>query len=99
MTLISRKAFAEIVGDMVFDTSVEIDRATGETMKQLHLQMFRSTGDRSKDRRKAEKRFGKELINKGFDIHHRMDGLVGLIPTELHRGIPHVGFIKRLALS
>ena len=99
MTLISRKAFAEIVGDMVFDTSVEIDRATGETMKQLHLQMFRSTGDRSKDRRKAEKRFGKELINKGFDIHHHMDGLVGLIPTELHRGIPHVGFIKRLALS
>lgn len=99
MTLISRKALAEIVGEMVFDTSLEIDRATGETMKQLHLQMFRSTGDRAKDRRKAEKRFGKDLINQGFEIHHRLDGLVGLIPTELHRGIPHVGFIKRLALS
>ena len=99
MTLISRKAFAEIVGDEIFETSVEIDRATRETMKQLHLRMFRSSGDRAKDRRKAEKRFSKELISKGFEIHHCMNGLVGLIPAELHRGIPHVGFIKRLALS
>lgn len=99
MTLIPRKKFAEIVGEMIFDTSVEIDRATGVTMKQLNMKMFRSTGNRSKDRLIAEKRFGKELISKGFEIHHRMDGLVGLIPTELHRGIPHVGFIKRLALS
>lgn len=99
MTLISRKAFAEIVGDEIFENSVQIDKATRETMKQLHLQMFRSSGNRAQDRRKAEKRFSKELINKGFEIHHRMDGLVGLIPTELHRAIPHVGFIKRLALS
>ena len=99
MTMIPRKEFAEIVGEMIFDTSIEIDRGTGVTMKQLGLKIFRSSGNRNKDRLIAVKRLGKELFSKGIEIHHRMDGLVGLIPTELHRGVPHVGFIKRLALS
>ena len=74
-----------------------IDDAVRETMKQLGLPCFRSTKNRDADRAKAIKLWGKKVNLKKFAIHHRFDGLVGLIPREPHTAIHHFGYFWRLS--
>ena len=74
----------------------EMDKQTKATMKILGLQHFRSTKDRKKDRLKAITKNRKKVDLKEFAIHHRFDGLVGLVPRELHESIHHYGYFYRL---
>ena len=74
----------------------EMDKQTKATMKILGLQHFRSTKDRKKDRLKAITKYRKKVDLKEFAIHHRFDGLVGLVPRELHESIHHYGYCYRL---
>ena len=41
-------------------------------------------------------KYGKKVDLKEFAIHHRFDGLVGLVPRELHESIHHYGYFYRL---
>ena len=74
----------------------EMDKQTKATMKILGLQHFRSTKDRKKDRLMAIAKYGNKVDLKEFAIHHRFDGLVGLVPRELHESIHHYGYFYRL---
>lgn len=74
----------------------EMDKQTKATMKILGLQHFRSTKNRKKDRLKAIAKYGNKVDLKEFAIHHRFDGLVGLVPRELHKSVHHYGYFYRL---
>ena len=41
-------------------------------------------------------KYGKKVDLKEFAIHHRFDGLVGLVPRELHKSVHHYGYFYRL---
>lgn len=73
-----------------------MDEETKKTMKALNLKMFRSAKNRSLDRKKAIAKYGKKVNLSEYAIHHRFDGLVGLVPRELHKSIPHNGYFYRL---
>ena len=74
-----------------------IDDAVKVTMKQLGFPLFRSTKDRDRDRAKAIALWGNKVNLHEFAIHHRFDGLVGLIPREPHASISHFGYFWRLS--
>lgn len=83
-----------------------IDDIAKETMKALNLHFIRSSGNklpkdkaRALDRKKAKERFGKVVDMNLYAIHHCYNGLVGLVPIEIHRAIAHNGYFYRLELS
>ena len=82
--------------DINIIAGLEMDKQTKATMKILGLQHFRSTKDRKKDRLMAVAKYGNKVDLKEFAIHHRFDGLVGLVPRELHESIHHYGYFYRL---
>ena len=82
--------------DINIIAGLEMDKQTKATMKILGLQHFRSTKNRKKDRLKAIAKYGEKVDLKEFAIHHRFDGLVGLVPRELHMSIHHYGYFYRL---
>ena len=82
--------------DINIIAGLEMDKQTKATMKILGLQHFRSTKDRKKDRLMAIAKYGNKVDLKEFAIHHRFDGLVGLVPRELHESIHHYGYFYRL---
>ena len=82
--------------DINIIAGLEMDKQTKATMKILGLQHFRSTKDRKKDRLMAIAKYGNKVDLKEFAIHHRFDGLVGLVPRELHQSIHHYGYFYRL---
>ena len=75
----------------------DMDKAVRECMKQLNEPCFRSTKSRDGDRTKAIAKWGKKYDLSQFAIHHRFDGLVGLVPRDLHVAIHHYGYFWRLA--
>ena len=82
--------------DINIIAGLEMDKQTKATMKILGLQHFRSTKDRKKDRLMAVAKYGNKVDLKEFAIHHRFDGLVGLVPRELHKSVHHYGYFYRL---
>lgn len=76
---------------------LEMDKAVRETMNQLDEHCFRSTKNRDKDRAKAIAKWGSKYDLKDYAIHHRFDGLVGLVPRDLHTVIHHFGYFWRLS--
>ena len=82
--------------DINIIAGLEMDKQTKVTMKILGLQHFRSTKDRKKDRLMAIAKYSNKVDLKEFAIHHRFDGLVGLVPRELHKSVHHYGYFYRL---
>lgn len=82
--------------DINIIAGLEMDKQTKATMKILGLQHFRSTKDRKKDRKMAVAKYGNKVDLKEFAIHHRFDGLVGLVPRELHKSVHYYGYFYRL---
>ncbi len=78
------------------DNGFFMDEETKKTMKALNLKMFRSAKNRNLDRKKAIAKYGKKVDLSKYAIHHRFDGLVGLVPRELHKSVPHNGYFYRL---
>ena len=74
-----------------------MDKAVRETMNQLGESCFRSTKNRGSDRAKAIAKWGKKYDLSQFAIHHRFDGLVGLVPRDLHVAIHHYGYFWRMS--
>ena len=86
--------------DPLFRNCLKQDQWTKEFTHSLHLTLMRSTGNRSKDYRLAHKHWECIVIDgQQLEIHHCLDGWVGLIPKDLHRSLPHKGYIARLGLS
>lgn len=55
------------------------------------------TGDRASDYRKANAAFDLNITPIGYTWHHVEDGVtMQLIPTDLHRAIPHTGGVAKL---
>ena len=84
----------------------EIDRIAKETMQALNLKFIRSSGNklpekqaRAVDYRKAKKRFSKVVDMKLYAVHHCYNGLVGLVPKDIHSHVSHNGYFYRLKLS
>ena len=81
-----------------------IDEQKNSTMKALGLKQFRSCGKkynekyaRKKDREKAKKLWGDKVDLSQYRIHHGFNGLVGLVPKDLHTAITHYGYFWRLS--
>ena len=72
-----------------------MDQATFETMKQLNLHCFRTTQNRSLDRKKAYSLYHDKVNMDDFAVHHTFRGLVGLVPRKLHIAVHHVGYFWR----
>ena len=83
--------------DLDIMCGLKMDKATKECMKQLDLPRMRSTGDRKIDRTNAIKRWKDKVNLKDFAIHHCFDGLIGLVPRDLHTKVHHKGYISRLS--
>lgn len=92
--------------DMRTQDGFVIDSIAKETMRALNLKFIRSSGNklperkaRTLDRKKAVERFSKSVNLDLYAIHHCYNGLVGLVPREIHRQISHRGYFYRLKLS
>lgn len=96
--MLSRKDLKEDTNERTLNGFV-IDEEAKKTMKALNLKMFRSSKDRNEDRKKAIAKYQKKVDLRKYAIHHRFDGLVGLVPIELHKSIPHNGYFYRLTYA
>ena len=84
-----------------------IDQQLVATMKALGLKRFRSCAKnvdneqlaRAKDRAKAKKLYGNKVDLSEYRIHHSFNGLVGLVPKDLHTALKHNGYFWRLSFE
>lgn len=75
---------------------IKMDKLTRETMNKLNLKCFRSSKNRYQDRKKAQQLYKNVQDLNSYAIHHMFNGLVGLVPKDIHQSTYHYGYFYRL---
>lgn len=82
--------------DEKIQNAILLDSQGRKTMNALNLKAFRSTKNRSQDRKIAVQKYRNVVDLKQYAIHHTLSGLVLLVPRQLHEEFKHDGYFKRL---
>ena len=82
--------------DRRIQNGIQLDKLATDTMKDLNLKGFRSTKVRHTDRKIAIDKYADKVNLKEYAIHHCFNGIVKLVPIDVHKHTNHYGYFYRL---